>query len=51
MSFLQSINANGIKLSFVEKGTGQPVVLVHGFPLITEHGRIKRRPYQRISER
>ena len=32
MSFLQSIDANGIKLSFVEKGTGPPVILVHGIP-------------------
>ncbi|MGD0995316.1 MAG: hypothetical protein ABR909_07310 [Candidatus Bathyarchaeia archaeon] len=32
MSFFESIDANGIKLSFVEKGTGPPVILVHGIP-------------------
>jgi PhoPQ-activated pathogenicity-related protein len=32
MSFLESMDANGIKLSFVEKGTGPPVILVHGIP-------------------
>ena len=32
MSFLESIDANGIKLGFVEKGTGPPVILVHGIP-------------------
>ncbi len=32
MSFLESMDANGIQLSFVEKGTGPPVILVHGIP-------------------
>ncbi len=32
MSFLESIDVNGIRLGFVEKGTGSPVILVHGIP-------------------
>jgi len=32
MSFPESVDANGIKLSFVEKGTGPPVILIHGIP-------------------
>ena len=32
MSIFESIDANGVKLSFVEKGTGPPVILIHGIP-------------------
>jgi non-heme chloroperoxidase len=30
MSSSKSIDVNGVTLSFVEKGTGQPVILIHG---------------------
>lgn len=30
MSSLESIDVNGVTLSYIEKGTGQPVILVHG---------------------
>lgn len=30
MSSIKSINVNGVALSFIEKGTGQPVLLIHG---------------------
>src|SRR5208282_29141 len=32
MSFLESVDANGIKLNFAEKGSGPPVILIHGIP-------------------
>ncbi len=32
MSFSKSIDVNGVTLSFVEKGTGQPVIFIHGIP-------------------
>lgn len=32
MSSSKSIDVNGITLSFVEKGAGQPVILIHGVP-------------------
>ncbi len=32
MSSFESIDVNGVKLGFVEKGTGAPVILIHGIP-------------------
>lgn len=32
MSILQSIDVNHVKLSFVEKGSGSSVILIHGIP-------------------
>ena len=32
MSFFESLDVNGVKLSFVEKGTGSSVILIHGIP-------------------
>jgi pimeloyl-ACP methyl ester carboxylesterase len=32
MSFSKSVDVNGVTLNFVEKGTGQPVILIHGIP-------------------
>ncbi len=32
MSSSKSIDVNGVTLSFVEKGVGQPVILIHGIP-------------------
>ncbi len=32
MSSIKSVDVNGVTLSFVEKGSGQPVILIHGVP-------------------
>jgi hypothetical protein len=36
----KSITHNGTTVGYFEEGNGFPIVFIHGFPLITPHGRM-----------